>query len=160
MLSSLAVALFLAGCQSMPRKGVADPRGQMMPTIPVLSEGELQVTLPTDFQDGGVLVIIYKESARADALNWLDAMLAQPLSKPAVVVETNPEGDVEWKWNQRMLPASAALEDVLPLIQITGSERPDLARVIYFNASGSIVWLWDGGYHEMKLDELRAAVRP
>lgn len=160
VLAAAVAALFFTGCQSLPREGLADPRGQMLPTIPIYSDGEPEVTLPTGFQDGGVLVIIYKESGREDALEWMDAMLAQPLSKPAIVVETNPEADLEWKWNQRRLPADAELEDVLPLIQITGSERPDLARVIYFNDAGNIVWLWDGGYHALKLDELRTAMRP
>lgn len=154
------VCLFgFAGCESLPRKGLADPRGALLPAFTVYSQDNPEVTLPDGFRDGGVLVIIYKESARADAREWLDAILANPLSKPAVVVETNPELDVDVAWNKNELPGSAKLEEVMPLIEITGAERPDLARVILFNESGRILWIWDGGYHDLKLSELRAAAR-
>ncbi|MGB0371025.1 MAG: hypothetical protein ACPGN3_06705 [Opitutales bacterium] len=158
-LFGLAALFVLSGCKSLPRSGVSDPRGAALPPFTVYSEDTPQVVLPSGFESGGVLVIIYKESGRDDAQQWLNAMVAQPLSKPAVVVETNPEwGDIDW--SSETLPGSASIEEVYPLIELTGAERPDLARVIYFNETGRIVWLWDGGFHELKLAELRAALRP
>lgn len=155
----LAGMFVFAGCRSLPHEGVSDPRGVVLPPITVYSEDTPQVTLPEGFESGGVLVIIYKEVGRDDAQEWLNALSANPLSKPAVVVETNPKwGDVDW--SRKTLPGSAKIDEVYPLIEITGGGRPDLARVIYFNESGRILWMWDGGYHDYKLAELRAAMRP
>ncbi|MEM9026615.1 MAG: hypothetical protein AAGB06_06735, partial [Verrucomicrobiota bacterium] len=158
-LLGLAGMFVMVGCGSLPRSGMSDPRGELLPAFTVYSENTPQVTLPGGFESGGVLVIIYKESGRDDAHEWMDAISANPLTKPAVVVETNPKwGDIDW--SSKVLPGAASIDEVYPLIELTGAERPDLARVVYFNESGRIVWLWDGGYHDLKLSELRAAMRP
>lgn len=161
----LGPVLFFSGCSStVPNR---NPLGELFPTVNGRSLDGTEHRLPQDLPGGKVLLLVgYVQDAQFDIDRWLLGLVQAEADLPVYEVPTIrgifpgliagsiDEGMRKGIPREDWAAVVTVYDDAARIVDFTGNENPNNARVILLDASRQVVWFHDEGYSASTLMEL------
>lgn len=164
LLTFVAFTLFSACTTTYPNK---NPTGENFPTVKGKSLAGKEWILPQDLAGEAVILLLgYKQEAQFDIDRWLIGLDAKQVKLPifeipvlAGIIPKMIQDRID-KGMQRGIPSElwkvviTVYEDGQKLVETTGNENPNNARVLLLDKKGQIVWFHDQGFSVKYLNGL------
>ncbi len=169
-IAGVAGVLMSNGCaQTIANR---DPTGELFPSVRGQSLEEEAVALPGDLSGRpAVLLIGYKQRTQFDLDRWLMGLIQSGVDAQLIEVPTIPglAPTIASGWIDDGMRSGIPREEwgavvtvyggeARPIVDLTGNEKGQLARVVVLDATGHIVWFDDKGYSARKALEVAEIV--
>ncbi len=163
---ALLLLAIIAGCSSTIEN--RNPVGDLFPTVSGSSLEKKPVTIPADLRgQPAVLLIGYKQRTQFDIDRWLMGFLQAGIEQPILEIPTIPGlvPSLASDWIDDGMRSGIPKEDwsivvtlygsaAKPVVELTGNENGQNARVIVLDPAGKIAWFDDTGYSARKALEI------
>lgn len=170
-LTAIVGSFWLAGCAAtIPNR---DPVGEPFPEVAGESLEGTAWTIPADLAGRpAILLIGYVQDSQFDIDRWLLGIAQAEIPVPFLELPTIPglaprmfKGTIDQGMRQG-IPiedwqgvVTLWKEDARRVLELTGNQLPNNARVLLLDAEGRIVWFADRGYSAAGVLELDARAR-
>lgn len=162
--TSVILFSLLACSSSIPRK---TPGIQNFPDIKAESLSGDSVSLPDDLKGAPAIILVgYAQNAQFDIDRWILGLkqlgssiklLELPTIKgimPGMVASLITNGMKRGIPNEDWSSVVTVFSDAEKLVDITGNENPNNARIFLLDSNGKIIWFYDRGYSADRVTEL------
>lgn len=170
-LTWILILALLTGCSSTIES--RNPVGELFPTVTGASLEEQSITLPDDLAgQPAVLLIGYKQRTQFDIDRWLMGFIQAGIEQPILEIPTIPGlvPSLASDWIDDGMRSGIPKEDwsvvvtlygssAKPVVELTGNENGQNARVVVLDEAGRIVWFDDTGYSPRKALEIAALLK-
>ncbi|TVQ64260.1 MAG: hypothetical protein EA379_02145 [Phycisphaerales bacterium] len=162
--------VFVSGCSSsVPNR---DPSGEPFPSVRGEGLDGVKWTIPDDFAGEHVLLLVgYKQNAQFDIDRWMMGLLQAetpvdfyeiPTIKglaPRVIGGWIDDGMRKGIPRETWGVVITVYADADRIVDLTGNELGNNARVLLLDPDGTIVWFWDQGYSPSALLDMDRLLR-
>ena len=161
----LAAALLAVSCGSTVPNRV--PLGEVFPSVDGASLDGRPYRLPGDLPEGNVLILVgYVQDAQFDIDRWLLGLVQAEADLPVFEVPTIKgifpgliagridEGMRQGIPREDWASVVTVYDDAARIVELTGNENPNNARVILLDEARQVMWYHDEGYSASRLLDL------
>lgn len=164
------ILMLICGCSaSIPRR---EPPKEMFPTVRAETLDGKALTLPADLRGApAILLVGYAQRAQFDIDRWIlglqqlgdgTKLLEVPTIKgmlPGLAANMINQGMRRGIPSEDWSSVATVYADAGALVDLTGNENPNNARVFLLDAAGRVAWFYDRGYSAAHVSELTAAAK-